>query len=42
MIQGELANQEAKVANYEKLFRKIRNDRSRERDISKERNKAAV
>ena len=42
MIQGELQNQESKVANYEKLLRKIRSDKSRERDRTKEREKAAI
>ena len=42
IAQQELANYEAKIANYEKLLRKIRDGQSRERNKSKERERAAV
>ena len=42
MAQQELANLEAKLENYEKLFKKIKDGQSRERNKSKERERAAV
>ena len=37
MLQGELATQDSKVVNMEKLLKKIRNEKSKQRDRTRER-----